>query len=125
LLFFDVPIFDGGSRRIAKRQREIAVETARIQLTDVELRARSELREAQAAVESTERALQRARLAAQHAAEVLKITDVAFRAGATTNIELIDAQRGARDAETAVAQAEDRVRQARLDLLVALGRFPQ
>ena len=125
LLFVDVPIFDGGSRRVAKRQREIAVETAKIQLSDVELRARSELRAAQAAVESTERALQQARLAAQHAAEVLRITDVAFRAGATTNIELIDAQRGARDAETAAAQAEDRVRQARLDLLVALGRFPQ
>lgn len=125
LLFVDVPIFDGGSRRVAKRQREIAVETARIQLTDVELRARSELRVAQAAVDSTERALQQARLAAQHAAEVLKITDVAFRAGATTNIELIDAQRRARDADTAAAQAEDRVRQARLDQLVALGRFPQ
>jgi outer membrane protein TolC len=125
LLFVDVPIFDGGSRRVAKRQREIAVETARIQLTDVELRARSELRAAQAAVESTQRALEHARLAAQHAAEVLKITDVAFRAGATTNIELIDAQRGSRDADTAAAQAEDRVRQARLDLLVALGRFPQ
>jgi outer membrane protein len=125
LLFVDVPIFDGGSRRVAKRQREIAVETARIQLTDVELRARSELRAAQAAVESTERALQHARQAAQHAAEVLKITDVAFRAGATTNIELIDAQRRARDADTAAAQAEDRLRQARLDLLVALGRFPQ
>jgi outer membrane protein TolC len=125
LLFFDVPIFDGGSRRVVKRQREIAVETARIQLTDVELRARSELRTSQAAVESTERALQHARLAAQQAAEVLTITDVAFRAGATTNIELIDAQRQARDADTAAAQAEDRVRQARLDLLVALGRFPQ
>lgn len=125
LLFFDLPLLDGGSRRIAKRQRQIALDTARIQLTDVELRARSELRAAQAAVESTERALQQARLAAQQSAEVLKITDTAFRAGATTNIELIDAQRGARDAETAAAQAEDRVRQARLDLLVALGRFPQ
>jgi outer membrane protein len=125
LLFFDVPIFDGGSRRVAKRQREIAVQTARIQLTDVELRARSELRAAQAAVESSERGLQHARLAAQHAAEVLKITDVAFRAGATTNIELIDAQRRARDADTAAAQAEDRVRQARLDLLVAVGQFPR
>ena len=69
--------------------------------------------------------MQHARLAAQHAAEVLKITDVAFRAGATTNIELIDAQRRARDADTAAVQAEDRVRQARLDLLVALGRFPR
>ena len=123
-LQFSVPVFDGGSRRIARREREIALDTARIQLTDVELRARSELRAAEAAVDSTERGLQHARLAAQHAAEVLKITDVAFRAGATTNIELIDAQRRTRDAETAAAQAEDRVRQARLDLLVALGRFP-
>jgi outer membrane protein TolC len=125
VVFVEVPILDGGSRAVARRRREIAVETARIQLTDVELRARSELRAAQAAVESTERGLQHARLAAQHAAEVLKITDVAFRAGATTNIELIDAQRAVRDAESAAAQAEDRVRQARLDLLVALGRFPR
>ena len=124
-LSFNVPLFDGGARRSARRQRDIAFETARIQLTDVELRARSERRIAEAAVESTERALQRARLAAQHAAEVLKITNAAYRAGATTNIELIDAQRRARDADTAAAQAEDRVRQARLDLLVALGRFPR
>jgi outer membrane protein len=125
LVQFAVPVFDGGARRVARRQREIALDTARIQLTDVELRARSELRTAEAAVASTERALQHARLAAQHATEVLKITDVAFRAGATTNIELIDAQRRTRDAETAAAQAEDRVRQARLDLLDALGRFPR
>jgi hypothetical protein len=38
---------------------------------------------------------------------------------------LVDAQRRTRDADTAAAQAEDRVRQARLDLLVALGRFPR
>ena len=88
------------------------------------MRARSELRSAQAGVDSGQRSLQHARLAAQHAAEVLKITDVAFRAGATTNIELLDAQRRARDADTAAAQAEDLVRQARLELLVALGRFP-
>ncbi len=124
-LSLSVPIFDAGSRRIAKRQREVEAQTARIQLTDVELRARADLRTAQASVESTERGLEHARLAAQHAAEVLRITDIAFRAGATTNIELIDAQRRARDADTAAAQAEDRVRQSRLDLLVALGRFPQ
>jgi outer membrane protein len=119
-----VPIFDAGVRRVTKRQREVAVGTARIQLTDVELRARSELRVAQAALDSSERAVSHARLAAQHAAEVLRITDVAFRAGATTNIELIDAQRQARDADTAAAQADDSARQARFDLLVALGRFP-
>jgi outer membrane protein TolC len=122
---FDVPIFDGGSRSATKRLREADLETARVQLTDVELRARAELRTAQAAVDSSQRAVTQARLASQHAAEVLKITDVAFRAGATTNLELIDAQRESRDRDTAAAIAEDRMRQARLDLLVALGRFPQ
>jgi outer membrane protein TolC len=125
LLFVDIPIYDGGSRRVAKRQREIEVETVRIQLTDVELRAKAEARVAQAAIDSAERGLQQARLASQHAADVLRITDVAFRAGATTNIELIDAQRRARNAEIAAAQAEDLLRQGRLELLVALGRFPQ
>jgi outer membrane protein TolC len=125
LLFVDVPIFDGGSRRVAKRQREIALQTSRIQLTDVELRARAELRNAQAAIESGERGLQQARLASQHATEVLRITDLVFRAGATTNIELIDAQQRARNAEIAAARVEDLLRQARLDLLVALGRFPR
>jgi hypothetical protein len=37
---------------------------------------------------------------------------------------VIDAQRRARDAATATAIAEDAVRRARLDVLVAGGRFP-
>ena len=73
----------------------------------------------------TARALSAARRAADQANEVVRISDVAFRAGATTNLEVIDAQRRARDAETAAAIAEDRARQARLDLLVAVGLFPR
>jgi outer membrane protein TolC len=125
LVAFDLPIFDAGLRRAIKRQREVARDTARIQLTDVQLRARAEARTARASLDSAQRALEKARVAAQHAADVLRITDLAFRAGATTNLELVDAQRRARDADTAVTIAEDRVRQYRLDLLVALGRFPQ
>jgi outer membrane protein TolC len=124
-LALSVPIYDGGSRRATAREREVALGTARIQLTDVQLRARAELRTARAAVESTQRALTNARLAGQHAADVLRITDIAFRAGATTNLELVDAQRRARDLATAAVIVEDRVRQAALDLLVAMGRFPQ
>ena len=56
---------------------------------------------------------------------MLKITTAAFELGATTNIEVIDAQRIARDNEAAAALAEDAVRRAQLDLLVALGRFPR
>ncbi|MGH9347524.1 MAG: TolC family protein, partial [Vicinamibacterales bacterium] len=80
---------------------------------------------AREAVVHTERALDRARSAAEQALEVMRITDVAFREGATTNIEVIDAQREARDAETAAAIAEDALRRARLDLLVATGLFPR
>jgi outer membrane protein TolC len=66
-----------------------------------------------------------ARQAAEQAGEVVQITDVAFRAGATTNIEVIDAQRVLRDSETAVVIAEDAARRARLELLVATGQFPR
>ena len=120
-----VPIFDGGQRRAVKAGREADLSLARVDLKDGELRARSGVRAARVSIDAEARALERAREAATHAAEVLRITDVAFRAGATTNIELVDAQRRARDAETAVRQAEDRARLARLALLVALGRFPR
>ena len=119
------PIFDFGARRAVRRQREADLQSSLFSLERVQIQARSEVRIARAAVEAQERALARAREAARHATEVLKITIIAFDAGSTTNIEVIDAQRSARDLDTAVAQAEDAVRQARLELLVALGRFPK
>ena len=64
------------------------------------------------------------RAAADQAQQVVNITNISFRAGAATNIEVIDAERRARDADTAVASAEDTLRRARLELLTALGRFP-
>ncbi len=49
---FAVPIFDGGVRQAAAKERRRLAETARLELTDGQLRARSEQRIAQAAVES-------------------------------------------------------------------------
>jgi HAE1 family hydrophobic/amphiphilic exporter-1 len=118
------PVYDGGERRGLRRQREADLRESELSLERVRIQARAEVRTAQAAVDYYERALASARRAALAADEALKITIVAFDAGANTNIEVIDAQRSARDLQTAVAQAEDRVRQARLDLLAALGRFP-
>jgi outer membrane protein TolC len=65
-----------------------------------------------------------ARAGADQAQQVVNIVNISFRAGAATNIEVIDAERRARDADTAVASAEDTHRRARLELLTALGRFP-
>jgi outer membrane protein TolC len=122
---FALPIFEGGERRGLARERQAQLNVTRADRANTERRARSEVRTALEAVRSTERALASARVAAEQSEEVVRITDVAFRAGATTNIEVIDAQRRARDAETQAAIAEDAVRRARLDLLVAMGRFPQ
>ena len=122
---FAVPVFDGGQRRGQARERQALVDVARSERTEVERQASSEIRIAREAVAAFERALAYAQRAADQANEVVRITDIAFREGANTNIELIDAQREARDAETAAAIAAHAVRRARLELLVATGRFPQ
>lgn len=119
------PLFDGGTRRARRLQRQSSVDESKLAVSGLQIQARSEVRIAQEAVASLERALVTARLAVDQAREVLRITTTAFEVGATTNLEVIDAQRSARDAETAAAQVEDGVRRARLDLIVALGRFPK
>jgi outer membrane protein TolC len=124
-VLFSVPLFEVGQRRGQLREREALVDVVRAERTNTERQARSEIRTAREAIAATERALVHARQSAEQANEVVRITDIAFREGATTNIEVIDAQRRARDAETTAAVAEDAVRRAQLDLLVATGRFPQ
>jgi outer membrane protein TolC len=124
-VLFSVPLFDAGQRRGQARERQALVDVVRAERANVERQAASEIRTAREAVAAFERALEHARRAADQANEVVRITDIAFREGATTNLEVIDAQREARDAETAVAIAEHALRRARLELLVATGRFPQ
>jgi len=119
------PIFDGGQRRATKRVRQTAVDDSLFALTNLQVGARSEVRMAQESLRAQEDALRTARTAVDQATEVLRITTAAFEVGATTNIEVIDAQRSLRDAETAATFSEDAVRRAKLDLLVAIGRFPQ
>jgi outer membrane protein TolC len=119
-----VPLFDSGQRASARIQREAELEQSRATLTGATTLASSQVRAARAAVASGERSAASARRAADQARQVVTITNVSFRAGAATNIEVIDAERSARDADTAVAIAEDQLRRARLELLEALGRFP-
>lgn len=125
-LFFrsTIPLFDAGQRASLKVLRQSQLDVARATLSGAETQAASEVRAAREAVASGERALASARSAADQAQQVVRITNVAFRAGAATNIEVIDAERSARDAETAVAAAEDTLRRSKLELLQALGRFP-
>jgi outer membrane protein len=119
----EVPIFDG-TLGPQKRAQIADREAARLRLEALRNEARSELRTAVEAVRRTERIVAAIGQAAESAREALRITEIAYRAGATTNIEVVQAQQTARNAEIEAAVAEDRLRQARLDLLVALGQFP-
>lgn len=123
-LLFAVPVFDSGQRAALRQERTAAANQSRAALTGATTQAASEVRAAREAVQSAERALASARAAADQARRVVDIVNISFRAGAATNIEVIDAERTARDADTAVAVGEDTLRRAKLELLTALGRFP-
>ena len=121
---FTVPIFDSGQRQSLKVQRQAAVDESRAVYARAETQARSEIRAAREAIASAQRALVSARASADQAKQVVDIVNISFRAGGSTNIEVVDAEGRARDADTATAIAEDTLRRARLDLLTALGQFP-
>lgn len=123
VFFLQVPIYDptlGPTKAVRVADRE----SARLRLDSLKVQARAELRSAQEAVVRLERASTAIRRAAEDAAEALRITEIAYRAGATTNIEVVEAQQTARAAEITASLADDQLLQARLDLLMALGRFP-
>jgi outer membrane protein TolC len=124
LLQANIPIFDSGQRSSQRVQRQAALDVARANLTSALTEASAQVRAAREAVASGVRGLAAAQAAADQAQQVVNIVNISFSAGAATNIEVIDAERSARDADTAVAISEDTLRRARLDLLLALGRFP-
>lgn len=123
-LLLTVPFYDAGSRSALFEQRRASLEQDRAQLAASVRQARSEVRVALSAVEQADAALAASQRASELAAQALQMANIAYEAGASTNLEVIDAERRARDAATVVVVAEDAARQARLDLLAASGRFP-
>jgi outer membrane protein TolC len=124
MVVLEIPFFDGGFRLGMREERRALEEEARINL-EAQLRQVSvEVRAAFTVVRNADESLRAARAAAVAARAAADLADKAYRAGSTTNLEVIDAVRQARDAESRVAIAEDACRQARLDLVLATGAFP-
>jgi outer membrane protein TolC len=119
-----VPIFDFGYRSAARAERLALFNQSTFAREEVLRQAESDIRTARSAIGSAERALATARASAEEAHRVVSILDISYKAGAATEIEVLDAQLTARNADTTVANVEDQLRQAKLSLLVALGRFP-
>jgi outer membrane protein TolC len=124
LIVLDIPLFDGGARIGLHEQRAADDEAARLQL-EAQLRQVSvEVRSAFTVVQKADESLRAARAASVVARKAADLADQAYRAGNTTNLEVIDAVRQWHDADSRVAIAEHTCRQARLDLVLATGVFP-
>jgi outer membrane protein TolC len=118
------PIFEGGLRPAQTKERGALAREAEEALQGVVRQARSEVRLSFEGMRYAYAGYDAARRGAESAVAALELANQAYRAGATSNLELIDAERRARDAATTAVIAEDAVRQANLDLLSAAGRFP-
>lgn len=124
LLVLTLPIYEGGLRVAQAQEREALAREADTALEGVLRQANSDVRISFEAVRYASAALEAARQGAAAAAATLELANIAYRAGTTTNLDVIDAERRARDAALTAVIAEDAVRQANLDLLSAAGRFP-
>ena len=123
-LLLTIPLFDGGARYGLRRERSATYEEQKAALGGLLLQARADVRTGFEEVQRADEALVSARNAARLAHEALEMTMLSYREGATNDLEVVDAERRARDADTAALAAEDTARQARIDLLAASGRFP-
>ncbi len=123
-LVLSIPFYDGGLRYGQQRERSALAAEAKSQLDGLLRQARSEVRVAFNAVQRADEALVSAQEASKLSREALEITQLAYKAGATNDLEVVDAERRARDADSQALVSEDAARQARIDLLTASGRFP-
>ena len=86
-LLFTQPVYDAGQRRALRALRDVTLDQSKLELTDIQIRARSEVRLAQEVVAGSDRALAASRRSADTANEALRITTSAFQVGATYDFE--------------------------------------
>lgn len=119
-----LPLYDGGYRGGLAEERDAIEAEAREQLAQTERVASSEVRADRAQVARSTEARDASHKSAELAAEALRLATVAYAGGTGTSLEVIDAQRSARDAATQAVIADDNLRQAQFALLAASGHFP-
>lgn len=119
-----LPIYDGGLRYGLLKERRALEHEAHIRLDSVLRLVSSNVRTALVELARARTALGSAREAARLNTDVVRLTTISYRAGLSTNIEVIDAQLASLNADINAALAANNERQAQLDLLLATGRFP-
>jgi multidrug efflux system outer membrane protein len=119
-----VPLYDGGFRDGLRQERDAVVAEANEELLQLDRVATSEVRVDQVAVARARQARDAAHEAAEFTQHALELANIAYSGGTGTGLDVIDAQRSARDAAAQAVIADDDLRQAQFDLLAASGHFP-
>ncbi len=119
-----VNLFDGLSRYGVHLERHAQLDAALAQAQEVRLRAQNEIRTALSVLGDRRDAAEAAAASARWAKEAESLAKVSWQEGASTNLELIEAERGARDAETLLEAAKITAQAAQFEALVAAGRWP-
>jgi outer membrane protein TolC len=119
-----VPLYDGGLRSGTFLENRALLDQASDMLAGTLRQASSDIRLGHEAVVHADARVRETRKAAELARRALDISTLRYRHGATSNLEVIDAEQEARQSDLAAALAEDSAQQVRLDLLAASGGFP-
>ena len=117
-----IPIWDGGARYGALRNNRALRDEAGYALEAATRTATVQIEQARRGIAVAEASRDVARQTRDLAAEVDKLTQVAYRAGQGTSLELVIAAAALREAEIALALREFDVVSSRLDALFALAR---
>ncbi|MDX2194409.1 MAG: TolC family protein [Gemmatimonadales bacterium] len=117
-----LPIWNNGQREIAVQAARVNHDVARAVRVDLERAARRDVSEAHETYEAARRAEELALAGDRAARENFRVQELRYRSGATTILDLIDAQFQLTQADADVAQARYATRLALAGLEVIIGR---
>ncbi len=117
-----LPLWDGAQRELAIERLGTVRDVARVVREDVERAARRDVTEAYTAFDVARETLRLSGTGVVVAEEVLRVQDARYRAGASTVLELLDAQSQLVTSQADLVQARYNVRLARAALEAILGR---
>ena len=116
------PIWNGGQRELAIERAESNRDVARAVREDLERSARRDVTEAFTSYQVANRTQEIAIAAVAVATEILRVQQARYQAGASTVLELLDAQSQLVQAQADLVQSRYDVRLARASLEAILGR---
>lgn len=117
-----VPVWNGGTRELSIAEAKARRDAARAERADSERSAAESVAEAYHGYETARASIELAGIGAAVAAETYRVQHVRYREGATTILDLLEAQVALTEAEAAVVQARYAARLAVARLESLLGR---